>query len=65
VADHTDGQRMYTLGVLPDNGRASYPLPPELAGQPEGFTIVDVSIEPYDGKPAHSRESQVRGTVPT
>ena len=30
---NTDGQRMYTLGVLPDDGRATYPLPPELAGQ--------------------------------
>jgi anti-sigma-K factor RskA len=62
---NTDGQRMYTLGVLPDDGRASYPLPPELAGQLQGFTIVDISIEPYDGNPAHSRESQVRGTLPT
>jgi hypothetical protein len=24
-----------------------------------------VSIEPYDGNPAHSRESQVRGILPT
>ena len=62
---NTDGQRMYSLGVLPDDGRATYPLPPELAGQLQGFTIVDVSIEPYDGNPAHSRESQVRGTRPT
>jgi anti-sigma-K factor RskA len=62
---NTDGQRMYTLGVLPDDGRASYPLPPELAGQLQGFTIVDVSIEPYDGNPAHSRESQVRGSLPS
>jgi anti-sigma-K factor RskA len=62
---NTDGQRMYTLGVLPDDGRASYPLPPELAGQLQGFTTVDVSIEPYDGNPAHSRESQVRGILPT
>jgi anti-sigma-K factor RskA len=62
---NTDGQRMYTLGVLPDDGAASYPLPPELAGQLQGFTIVDVSIEPYDGNPAHSRESQVRGSLPT
>jgi anti-sigma-K factor RskA len=62
---NTDGQRMYPLGVLPDDGRATYPLPPALAGQLEGFTIVDVSIEPYDGNPAHSRESQVRGTLPT
>jgi anti-sigma-K factor RskA len=62
---NTDGQRMYTLGVLPDDGRATYPLPPELAGQLQGFTIVDVSIEPYDGNPAHSRDSQVRGVLPT
>jgi anti-sigma-K factor RskA len=61
---NTDGQRMYPLGVLPDDGKATYPLPPALAGQLEGFTIVDVSIEPYDGNPAHSRESQVRGTLP-
>ena len=62
---NTDGERMYTLGVLPEDGRASYPLPPELAGQLQGFTIVDVSIEPYDGNPAHSRDSQVRGVLPT
>ncbi|HET8914065.1 MAG TPA: anti-sigma factor [Propionibacteriaceae bacterium] len=62
---NTDGQRMYPLGVLPDDGRATYPLPPALAGQLQGFNLVDVSIEPYDGTPAHSRESQVRGTLPT
>jgi anti-sigma-K factor RskA len=62
---NTDGQRMYPLGVLPDDGSATYPLPPALAGQLQGFTIVDVSIEPYDGDPAHSRESQVRGILPT
>ena len=59
---NADGQRMYPLGVLPDDGRATYPLPPALAGQLQGFNIVDVSIEPYDGNPAHSRESQVRGS---
>jgi hypothetical protein len=30
----------------------------------EGFNIVDISIEPYDGNPAHSRNSQVRGVLP-
>jgi hypothetical protein len=30
----------------------------------DGFTIVDVSIEPYDGNPEHSRISEVRGTLP-
>jgi anti-sigma-K factor RskA len=62
---NADGQRMYPLGVLPDDGRATYPLPPAIAGQLQGFNIVDVSIEPYDGNPAHSRESQVRGVLPT
>src|SRR5215217_1664570 len=62
---NADGQRMYPLGVLPDDGRATYQLPPALAGQLQGFNIVDVSIEPYDGNPAHSRESQVRGVLPT
>jgi anti-sigma-K factor RskA len=62
---NTDGERMYSLGVLPNDGRATYPLPPALAGQLQDFTIVDVSIEPYDGNPAHSRDSQVRGVLPT
>jgi anti-sigma-K factor RskA len=62
---NTDGQRMYSLGVLPNDGRATYPLPPALAGQLQDFTIVDVSVEPYDGNPAHSRDSQVRGVLPT
>src|SRR4030095_13380619 len=56
---NTDGERMFTLGVLPDDGRASYPLPPELAGQLQGFTVVDVSIEPYAGNSAHSTKSRV------
>ena len=30
----------------------------------DGFTIVDVSLEPYDGNAAHSLKSQVRGTLP-
>ena len=62
---NTDGERMYSLGVLPNDGRATYPLPPALAGQLQDFTIVDVSVEPYDGNPAHSRDSQVRGVLPT
>ena len=42
----------------------TYPLPTLLADGLDGFTIVDVSIEPYDGNPEHSRNSQVRGTLP-
>jgi len=61
---NSDGQRMYSLGVLPESGTATYPLPTLLANGLDGFTIVDVSIEPYDGNPAHSRNSQVRGSLP-
>jgi hypothetical protein len=61
---NSDGQRMYSLGVLPESGTATYPLPTLLANGLDGFTIVDVSIEPYDGNPEHSRNSQVRGSLP-
>lgn len=61
---NSDGKRMYSLGVLPASGSGTYPLPALLGNGLEGFTIVDVSIEPYDGNPEHSRDSQVRGTLP-
>jgi hypothetical protein len=61
---NSDGKRMYSLGVLPEGGSGTYPLPTLLADGLDGFTIVDVSIEPYDGNPEHSRDSQVRGTLP-
>jgi hypothetical protein len=61
---NSDGQRMYSLGVLPESGTGTYPLPTLLANGLDGFTIVDVSIEPYDGNPTHSRNSQVRGSLP-
>ena len=61
---NSDGKRMYSLGVLPEGGSGTYPLPTLLADGLDGFTIVDVSIEPYDGNPEHSRNSQVRGTLP-
>jgi len=61
---NSDGKRMYSLGVLPPSGSGTYPLPALLGNGLEGFTIVDVSIEPYDGNPEHSRDSQVRGSLP-
>jgi anti-sigma-K factor RskA len=61
---NSDGKRMYSVGVLPEGGSGTYPLPTLLANGLDGFTIVDVSIEPYDGNPEHSRNSQVRGTLP-
>lgn len=61
---NTDGKRMYAVGVLPPTGSGTYPIPPQLNGNLDGFTIVDVSIEPYDGNAEHSHNSQVRGTLP-
>ena len=61
---NTDGKRMYAVGVLPPTGTRTYPIPPQLNGDLAGFTIVDVSIEPYDGNAEHSHNSLVRGTLP-
>ena len=55
---------MYSLGVLPPSGVQSYPIPPELDGGLGAYTIVDVSLEPYDGNSAHSHNSLVRGSLP-
>jgi anti-sigma-K factor RskA len=61
---NNDGKRMYSLGVLPASGTGTYPVPALLGSSLDGFTIVDVSLEPYDGNAAHSLKSQVRGTLP-
>jgi anti-sigma-K factor RskA len=61
---NTDGERMYSLGVLPVGGAGAYVVPAGLDDSLDGFTIVDVSLEPYDGNAAHSLRSQVRGTLP-
>jgi hypothetical protein len=55
---------MYSLGVLPVGGAGAYVVPAGLDDSLDGFTIVDVSLEPYDGNAAHSLRSQVRGTLP-
>ena len=61
---NTDGERMYSLGVLPVGGTGAYVVPAGLDDSLDGFTVVDVSLEPYDGNAAHSLRSQVRGTLP-
>jgi Anti-sigma-K factor rskA len=61
---NTDGERMYSLGVLPVGGTGAYVVPAGLDDSLDGFTIVDVSLEPYDGNAAHSLRSQVRGSLP-
>ena len=59
---NTDGQRMISLGVVPPTGRATYPVPAGAQGL-DGYTVVDISLEPYDGDAAHSRDSLLRGTL--
>lgn len=58
---NADGRRMISLGVVPPDGRASYPVPAALKGK--GYTIVDISLEPYDGNVKHSHNSVLRGTL--
>jgi hypothetical protein len=60
---NTDGKRMISLGVLPPDGQASYPVPTASGGGLDGYTIVDISLEPFDGDAAHSRNSLLRGSL--
>jgi len=60
---NTDGKRMVSLGVLDPNTGGTFAVPPDLTSQ--GYRIVDVSNEPDDGLPEHSRDSVIRGTLPS
>ncbi|MCZ3386357.1 MAG: anti-sigma factor [Actinomycetia bacterium] len=54
--------QMVGLGALVnDSGR--FPIPAGL--DLRRFTVVDVSLEPFDGDPVHSRDSVVRGELST
>ena len=55
-----DAKRLVSLGVLQDDS-GSFPVPAGI--DLDDYNIVDVSIEPYDGDPAHSHDSLVRGTL--
>jgi len=55
-----DVTQLVSLGVLEgDSGTFAIPAGLELDELP----VVDVSLEPYDGDPAHSGDSVVRGTL--
>jgi hypothetical protein len=55
-----EAQRLVSLGLLEgDRGRFQLPDAVDVAD----FPVVDVSIEPADGDPAHSGNSVVRGTL--
>lgn len=55
-----DAQRLVSLGLL-DGGTGRFRLPSQI--DVTQFPVVDVSLEPADGDPAHSGDSVVRGTL--
>ena len=52
---------MVSLGVL-DGDHGSWAVPADL--DLTAYDQVDVSREPYDGNPAHSKDSLARGRIP-
>ncbi|MEM7337501.1 MAG: anti-sigma factor [Actinomycetota bacterium] len=55
---NAEASELVSLGPLRADG--VYPLPAGL--DPAAFPVVDVSVEAFDGNPAHSGESVFRGT---
>jgi hypothetical protein len=55
-----EANKLISVGVL-DAERGTFPLPP--AVNLSEYPVVDVSLEPFDGDPAHSKNSFVRGTL--
>ncbi|HEY5247749.1 MAG TPA: anti-sigma factor, partial [Dermatophilaceae bacterium] len=55
-------QRLLSLGVLDSSHAGQFQIP---AGLDLGrYPVVDVSLQPFNGSPAHSGTSAVRGTLP-
>jgi len=51
--------KLVSMGVLGPDGRASLPVPSNI--DLREYSVVDVSVQPYNGKPDHSGDSVVRG----
>ena len=56
-----DAKRLISLGPLGPGRTGSYVLPVSI--DLAEFPVVDVSVEPADGNPAHSGVSAVRGPL--
>ncbi|MGW6318904.1 anti-sigma factor [Streptomyces sp. NPDC055099] len=54
-------ERLIAVGVLGPDGTATLPLPQGV--DLSGYPVVDVSDQAYDGNPAHSGKSVVRGSL--
>ncbi|WP_413760556.1 anti-sigma factor [Streptomyces sp. MMBL 11-3] len=51
--------KLVSMGVLGPDGHADLPVPDTIdLGE---YSVVDVSVQPYNGKPDHSGDSVVRG----
>jgi hypothetical protein len=61
MMDPTDSH-LLALGALGADGRGTYPVPAGL--DVSRYSAVDVSLQPMNGSPAHSKNSVVRGTLP-
>ncbi len=57
-----DASRLVSLGVIEPGTKADLEIPRGLTLSE--FPVVDVSVEPFDGNPAHSSVSVVRGALP-
>ncbi|MET9252719.1 anti-sigma factor [Streptomyces sp. NPDC003717] len=51
--------KLVSVGVLGPDGRAALPVPDTL--DLREYPVVDVSVQPYNGRPDHSGNSVVRG----
>ena len=49
-----------TFYVLPPDGKGSYSLPQDTE---HGYSAVEISLEPNDGNPEHSKLSVLRGPM--
>jgi len=57
----SDVTRLVALGALPAGSVGTFTVPPGVSI--EDFPVVDISLEPLDGDPAHSKESLMRGVL--
>lgn len=55
-----DAQSMVSLGTM-EGTEARFPLPEDL--DLDSYPVVDISDEPFDGNPAHSGDSILRGEL--
>ena len=57
-----DAKKLISLGVLDGTDHGEFAMPPGISMS--DYPVVDVSLEPDDGDPSHSKNSFVRGVLP-